>query len=219
MIVNERNRMPHEVAIELLPWLVSESLQSEEREAVLDHANSCVICRRETKELENLRESVQRVISPVPIPAPDMRNINARIDQLIDRRDLGRRLLAGIIEFFASPWRALFAAQSILLLVFATVLFLPTSPEGEFTTLTQSSDLADGHYLRVVFSPDLTHANLGVLLGELELAIVDGPSDRGVYTLTTAAANTVAARDEALAALSSNPDVLFAQPVDQGARQ
>lgn len=217
--MNAPDQMPHDVAIELLPWLINDSLTGDERDAVLGHAQSCVICRRESKQLEDLRESVKRVISPIPTPAPDMRNINARIDQLIDRQNLGRRLLARSIEFFASPWRALYAAQTVLLVVLATTLFWPATRDAEFTTLTQSGNLADGHYLRVVFSPDLTHASLGALLGELGLAIVAGPSDRGVYTLATAVANTVAARNAALTALSSNPDVLFAQPVDQGARQ
>lgn len=217
MIVNARNPMPHEVAIELLPWLINDALSSDERDKVLDHAQSCVICRRETTELEHLRESVKRVFSPVPIPAPDMRNINARIDALIRRQNLGRRWLSWIAEFFVSPWRIAFVTQTVLLVVLGIAMLWPTTRHAEFITLTQSQDLADGHYLRVVFGPDLTHARLGALLDDLGLSIVDGPSERGVYTLATENPMTVAERDAALTNLSNHPSVLFAQPVVFGA--
>lgn len=215
--MNTRNPMPHEEAIELLPWLINDSLSGDERDTVLDHARSCVICRRETKALENLRDSVKRVFSPVPIPAPDMRNINARIDALIHRQNLGQRWLSWVAGFFVSPWRIAFVAQTVLLVVLGTAMLWPTTRNAEFTTLTQSQDLADGHYLRVVFSPDLTHARLGTLLDDLGLAIVDGPSERGVYTLATDNSMIVAERDIALTHLSNHRSVLFAQPVDLGA--
>jgi hypothetical protein len=103
--------------MEMLPWLINDSLLSDERTAVLDHAQSCVMCRREIKSLEELRDSVSRLSSPVPIPDPDMRNINARIDKLIDRQNWARRSISWIGEFFASPWRAAYVAQSVLLVV------------------------------------------------------------------------------------------------------
>ena len=54
-----RESLPHEHAMEMLPWLVNDSLLSDERAAVLDHAQSCVMCRREMKSLEDLRDSVE----------------------------------------------------------------------------------------------------------------------------------------------------------------
>lgn len=217
--MNAHKSLPHEQAMELLPWLINDSLISDERAAVLSHAQSCVICRREMNELESLRDSVKHLSSPVPIPVPDMRNINAQIDIFIDRQNLGRRWLSRITEFFASPWRVAYAVQTVLLVVLGAALLWPETQDAEFTTLTQSQDLADGHYVRVVFSPDLTNANLKTLLDGLGLAIVDGPSDRGVYTLATENSMAVDGRDAALAGLMKKPDVLFAQPVNQGARQ
>jgi hypothetical protein len=65
-----------------------------------------------------------------------------------------------------------------------------------------------------VFSPDLAHSDLEELLDELELSIVAGPSDRGVYTLATANSIVTTERDAALASLLKNRSVLFAQPVN-----
>ncbi len=212
MIVPES--LPHEHAMEMLPWLINDSLLGDERAAVLDHAQSCVMCRREMKSLEDLRDSINSLSSPVPIPAPDMRNINARIDKLINRQNWARRSKSWIGEFFASPWRAAYVAQTVLLVVLAAVLLWPATREPEYSMLTQTSDLADGYYVRVVFSPDLTHSDLKELLDDLELRIVAGPSDRGVYTLATENSIVITERDAALAHLLNNRSVLFAQPVN-----
>ena len=214
-----RESLPHEQAMEMLPWLVNDSLLGDERAAVLDHAQSCVMCRREMQSLQDLRDCVKRLSSPVPIPEPDMRNINARIDKLINRQNWARRLMSWIGEIFASPWRAAYVAQSVLLVVLAAALLWPATRDTEYTLLTQTSYLADGHYVRVVFSPDLTPSDLKELLDDVELSIVAGPSDRGVYTL--ASENSIAAvdRDAALASLLKNRNVLFAQPVNGGTAQ
>jgi len=209
-----RESLPHEDAMEMLPWLINDSLPGDERAAVLDHAQSCVMCRREMKSLEDLRDSVNRLSCPVPIPDPDMRNINARIDKLIDRQNWARRSISWISEFFASPWRAAYVAQSMLLVVLAAALLWPATRDTEYTMLTQASDLVDGYYVRVVFSPDLAQSDLKELLDELELRIVAGPSDRGVYTLATENSFVITERDAALASLSKNRSVLFAQPVN-----
>ncbi len=209
-----RESLPHEHAMEMLPWLINDSLLGDERAAVLDHAQSCVMCRREIKSLEELRDSVNRLSGLVPIPEPDMRNINARIDKLINLQNRARRSISWIGEFFASPWRAAYVAQSVLLVVLAAALLWPATRDTEYTMLTQASDLADGHYVRVVFSPDLAHSDLRELLDELELSIVAGPSNRGVYTLATKNSIVVEKRDTALASLLKNRSVLFAQPVN-----
>ena len=209
-----RESLPHEHAMEMLPWLINDSLLGDERAAVLDHAQSCVMCRREMKSLQDLRDSVNRLSSPVPIPGPDMRNINARIDKLINRQNWARRSISWIGEFFASPWRAAYVAQSVLLAVLAAALLWPATRDTEYTMLTQASDLADGYYVRVVFSPDVTHSDLKELLDGLKLRIVAGPSDRGVYTLATENSFVITERDTALASLLKNRSVLFAQPVN-----
>lgn len=223
-----RNAVLHEQAMELLPWLVNNSLSDDERGAVLQHAKNCVACRREMLQLENLRDSIKCLSGSEPVPAPDMRNINARIDRFIERQNLARRSLLWVGGFFERPWRTAYAVQTVLLVVLATALLwpdipnssnTPDTPKAGFTTLTQSRELAVGHYVRAVFSPELTAAELQALLDDLQLAIVDGPTDRGVYTLATGNSKAIDERDAALIDLSQSPGVLFAQPVNQGTGQ
>lgn len=215
--MNVRESMSHEQAVELLPWLVNDSLAEQEKAAVHAHAQSCVICRRELHDLEKVRESIISARDSAPIPEPDMRNINAQIDALIDRRNRGRELLARLREVFDSPWRIAFAAQTGILIVLASVLFWPKPEGGEFTTLTEAQNLADGQYIRVVFSPDLQPSEITTLLDQQDLTIIDGPSMRGVYTLGVA--DNDLNNDTVLSDLQVNPDVLFAQPVFVGAER
>jgi hypothetical protein len=205
--------MSHEQASELLPWLVNNSLAEAERDLVHAHAVSCVVCRRELHELENLRDSIANVSAATEIPAPDMRRINSRIDALIEKESRGQLLLSSIHEFFRSPWRFAFIAQTAVVAVLATVLLWPAADEPAFTTLTNPQALPEGQYVRVVFKPALPASELSSLLDTMNLTIVDGPSDRGVYTLRLSETLTTADREAVVADLSSNESVMFAQPV------
>ncbi len=217
--MNRHEPMSHEQASELLPWLINNSLAEGERDLVRAHATSCVICRRELHELENLRDSISDASTATTIPAPDMRRINARIDALIEKENRGQILLTKMREFFGSPWRIAFAAQTAVVVVLATVLLWPQVDEPGFTTLTDPQNLPDGQYVRVVFEPTLPASDLSRLLDTMNLTIVDGPSDRGVYTLRLSITLSAADRAAIVADLSSNDGVVFAQPVPSGVQQ
>lgn len=213
--MNAPEMLPHEKAAELLPWLVNDSLDEVEKVAVLEHAHACVICRRELVDLEQLRDSISHASAALPTPAPDMRNINARIDGLINGRSWGRNLLSRIRNTRPSSWRIAFAVQSILMIVLVSLLLWPEPEYPEFTTLTQQNDLPDGLYVRLVFSPELTQSDLSTLLEEFALEVIEGPSTRGVYTLGMAESSSAEDRDKLVTSLQADPRVLFAQPVSR----
>lgn len=212
--MNAPDAMSHERAAELLPWLVNDSLGVDEKDSVLAHARACVICRRDLDDLQKLKDVMSRVAAP--IPAPDMRNINARIDALIERRGRARHLLSWLGEGLRSPWRTAFVAQSVLLIVLAVMLLLPASDDGQFGTLTDADELPEGHYLRVVFSPELQRSELSELLERFGLEVIDGPTSRGVYTLALPAGLSPNGRDELTAQLQRDSRILFAQPPLRG---
>lgn len=211
--MDTHKRLTHEQAAELLPWLVNGSLEADQREDVLAHAMGCVICRRDMDELERFSHSVAMAVEAMPIPAPDMRNINTRIDGLIDRQNSRWRWVSRLRDVVFSPWRLAFAVQTVLIIVLAAALFSQGSEAPEFTTLTQPPALADGHYLRVVFSPDLEASKFAGLLEKRQLTVADGPSESGVYTLAMLRTLTDDERFRLLEGLRSDPNVLFAQPV------
>ena len=74
-------------AIELLPWLVNDSLQPDEREVVQAHATSCVICRRELDELRALHQAIDSTAAVIETPAPDiLTQAVAAIERYLGRR-------------------------------------------------------------------------------------------------------------------------------------
>jgi len=206
-------QLTHESALEMLPWLVNGSLSGDKASAAREHALSCVICRRELDGLELFRQHFSQASESVAIPAPDMRNINRRIDDLIDRQNGWRDAFSRVKDFARSPWRLAFAAQSLALLVLAGMIFIPSSPEAEFTTLSNPAAIASADFIRVVFSPDLDEHALSELLNDHELAVISGPTERGVYTLSSDLPLGASDHERLVESLRVHPEVLFAQPV------
>ena len=206
--------MSHEESIELLPWLVNGSLSASERGAVEAHAESCIVCRRELAELEALQESIQA--PAFVVPAPDMRRINARIDAQLEHEAWGQNVITALREFFTSPWRAAFVAQSIALFAVAALWLQAGTDEPQFRTLTSTEALPADNYLRVVFDPNLEAETIDALLSSVGLDVASGPTERGVLTLRFTDAASEADRAAASDALRSDPRVLFLQPVSGG---
>ena len=215
--MNVSESVSHEQAVELLPWLVNGTLDAQERQVVFEHAHACVICRRELSNLHQLQESFSDASNTVLIPEPDMRKINARIDALVDRQNWVRTQLSRLREIFDSPWRIGFVAQTVVLIVLTTVLFWPEREGVEFRVLMQDVTIPDGSYVRVVFTPDLQQAQITNLLDKFDLTIVEGPSERGIYTLGFS--DAAEANDGLVQSLQDDPNILFAQPVIIGVDQ
>jgi anti-sigma factor RsiW len=203
----------HEVALQLLPWLVNGSLSDDEALATRDHASSCVICRRELASLELVQNEFALASEVLAAPAPDMREINRRLDNLIAQQNGWRDTLLRLRAFAQSPWRLAFVAQSIALLVLAVILLTPTPPQAEFTTLSNASVITGDGFVRVVFSPDLDNQTLTALLSEYDLSVIDGPTERGVYTLSSIVQLDEHAHGQMVLKLRGRSEVLFAQTV------
>jgi len=205
--------MTHAEASALLPWAANQSLPHAVREAVVSHSLACVSCRR---ELHNLTAHVDELSSrndAISVPAPDMRRINQRIDAHIFARGRAVRVLGRMLNFFADPWRAAVALQSVIIVIIGVLYVTPEPDESIFTTLSESASLPAGDYIRAVFSPELGTQEMNSLLQKFELVAFDGPSERGVYTLIHRGED---ARDMEATALRLRQDerVLFVQALN-----
>lgn len=100
----------------------------------------------------------------------------------------------------------------ILLAVFLVVF--PVDREPGFTTLNEPDALPAGQYVRVVFDTSLDRAAVADIASSMNLAIVDGPGERGVYTL--AAKPGTADYGSIAGSLRERTDVLFAEAVRLG---
>lgn len=211
--MNEHDALSHEQAIELLPWLVNDSLAATEKAAVVAHARSCVVCRRELAELEALRDEIGAAGTQADSPPVDMRRINRRIDEYIARRRRLPVLVDAIGGWFSSPLKVAVVVQSIVIAGLLLALVLPRGTTPAYTTLTTEAALPPGDYLRVVVSTQMTGERLAGLLERHGLTLVDGPSARGVATLTFAAAVDADGRRQIVDALAEEEDLRFVQPL------
>lgn len=208
--------MTHEMAAELLPWFVNESLDPEERDAVAEHASSCVMCRRELDELQVLHKSVAAIGAAADLPEPDMRRINARIDAQLRSEQRENALAAAWRKFSSNRLRLAFAVQTAALIVIVGVLLLPREPDPVFATLTATEPLPTGHFVRVVFDPTVADDEVSGLLSATGLTVFSGPTDRGVLTLQFADTVSTDERTVITATLQGDGRILFAQPVEGG---
>jgi len=214
--VIKHDPMTHDLAIELLPWLVNGSLEADECEAVRLHVASCIICRREVAELQVLHESIGGAAAEIEVPAPDMRRINARIDNQLENTSRASSWLAALRHIPGSPWRIAFVAQTVALLVFAVIWLRPEEIQPVYQTLTTAKTLPAGHYLRIVLDPRVELAGVSELLDANSLTVASGPSQRGVITLRFADDVATEQRNDIINKMREDARVLFAEAVEGG---
>ncbi len=215
--------MPHQRCLELLPWLINGSLDPTEARAVEDHLADCPSCRAEYEDCQGLAERVAAEASGAPVVHP------ARLDRLLARlgadetelppyRRRRPRREAIRTAFRRTPIsvRWLLAGQlaALVLALVALGIGRPApSPPAEFRTLatTSQSGSGEGRYVRVVFAPETSEAELRSLLVGLRAELVGGPSPGGVYTLALPAAPHDGPQDAELGLLRAHPRVRFAE--------
>lgn len=211
--MNTRDVIPHDTAAELLPWLVNDSLPDDEKRQVLAHARSCVTCRKDLAELESLRDTIAHDAHAGDAPPIDMRNINRRIDEDMEKRRRVPRLLEAIVDFLRDPWRAAAVAQSVVIAALLIAMFVQGVDRPRYQTLTSDTSLPPGQYLRLVVDAATETGELAELLARFDLTIVDGPTERGVATAAFAKSAGRDERLEALQRLSEHPMLRYVQPV------
>lgn len=207
--------LSHEDVVELLPMLLAGSLADAKVHAVREHLSGCLVCRREYKHESLIRDGVNTDPVATDIPRPDAARVLGRIDDYEERRR--RNPLAALVRFgHEHPLLAL-AVQAAMVLLVVFLVVSPVDREPGFTTLSAPDTLPAGHYVRVVFDASLDRATVAGVAASMYLTIVDGPGDRGVYTL---AAEPGATDHESIAdSLREREDVLFAEAVRIGGTQ
>jgi hypothetical protein len=196
----------HERAFELLPWLVNGTLAGSEREAVEEHARTCIACRREWKHQRQLHAAV-RARQTTDVSA------EAGFEQLDRELDTVRRTDGRRSRYSGAARYAVAAAAGIAVL--AVLLWftpLPQATDRTYSTLTTPA-FGDAALLDIVFAADTTAAEMQALLDQIGGEIVAGPSELGRYSVRM---RDDAADDsrlaELLGTLAADPRVRFAGP-------
>jgi len=203
--VTLRPELDHNTVYELLPWLANGSLAAAERDGAELHVRSCIVCRRELKEIERLRLAVRSQPTLHLSAEGGLDRLQRRLDREAASRPPPRD--AGYAPFFR------FAAVATVGVAFLGVLLwlAPNIPnQTGYKTLATQPD-AQRAQIDLIFDQQTSVADIQALLNAVDGEIVAGPSELGRYGVRihggSAADSEVTALVEQLA---RDPRVRFA---------
>jgi hypothetical protein len=203
--VTEPGALTHARAFELLPWLVNGTLAGPERDAVEQHARTCIACRRELKEQQALHAAA-RARRTVDVSA------EAGFDRLSSELDAAAapRRRWQLRYATAAPFAVAAAAGVAVLAVLLWFTPLPGLDADRYSTLATTPATSEP-LLDVVFADATTAAEMQALLDEIGGEIVAGPTSLGRYSVRVAKVRADDAQlRELLAGLGADPRVKFA---------
>lgn len=203
----------HQEALELLPWLVNDTLQGKERLRVLNHLNDCRVCQVERDRLQGLSSLVQSSADDLGGDyKPSFEKLMARIAESEVSADIAA--VAPVAQFDAKKPRSragmlyLATAASVLLAVGA-VMLVQLNPESDpaqsgigaetlsipTTNLTSAKKETVTHRLAIVFEQNVDAVTLRQAFIQSGAYIVSGPDADGRYVIEVVKEEQVANAD------------------------
>ena len=216
------SKSEHQEVWDLLPWYVNHSLDPAEQDFVRKHVKTCVTCRIEINQQQQLLEKIQQPdllqqVSQVSFAQLKKRmqeqsKLSAFAEQAKPRQaqKLFSHQFLGFVKYTA-------LAASLLLLAMPFMLNLPTDdPElkGDYRTLANP---AEGEHknniIRIVFAEHSAAEQIETILNGVSGHIIKGPSKNGIYEVQIGnrQANSLEI-DDAISQLRKNSLVVFAEP-------
>jgi Putative zinc-finger len=214
-----------EEAARLLPWYVAGRLSPADRERVALHLERCAVCRNDLEHETSVR-ALLRDTSVEYAPQAGLAKTLARIDELgRDAPAVPAPKTREAVRRWPAPIRWLAAAmvvQAIALGGLGGLLYHATSRDPAappYQTLSSGSPLPTGPHCRAVFVSTMTLGDLQTLLHREHLAVVDGPSESGIYTLAMSDGSEARELRTVIQTLRATSGVLFAEPAMNDAGQ
>ena len=188
----------HHAVQALLPWYLTQRLDSEDVARVEAHLASCPECRAEL-EVERRLQAAQ----PLSSERGDVERGLARMRELIRPSPPRWRPTR------ASGLRWLLGAQFAVIALLATVLLLPRSSDAPYRALGAPAAAVSANAV-AMFKPDATEQQIRAALRNSGARIVDGPTASNAYLLSVPSQGHAAA----IARLRAQPAVSLAESLD-----
>lgn len=231
--------MNHSQAQSRIAWYVNDTLASEERAQLSEHALSCAVCRDGIAATELLREVVAEVAEDEPafdvsmvhamarrLPtqrSADSESVSAQEPTQEPHQESGESPASKVVsltdrlrkrlewQYTPAPIRWALAAQVALIVGMAFLVAVPGGESGEpsFQTVSGPSLVADA---TVVWREDAPVQQINALLSAVGAEVSAGPNALGMYRLTFSGD---AAAVERIAILRGSELVLYAELVAQ----
>jgi hypothetical protein len=222
-MINVTGKNEHQKVWNLLPWYVNHSLDAVEKDRVRSHIRTCIACRIELQQQQQLFEEMQQTDLLRQVSQAAFAQLRKRIERQSIIRPFTRpsqpseesKLSSGQSPGFVKHTAL---AASLLLLAMPFMLHLPaeqSASSAEYRTLANAPENAPAHNrVRIVFADQSDPKQIGTILHSISGRIVQGPSENGIYEIQIGDRDTRPQEiDAAIAHLRDNTQVIFAERV------
>jgi hypothetical protein len=234
--MNSRSLSHHE-AWEAVPWILNGSLSEAEARAAQEHLRSCADCREALAFEQRLREAMQQPQAQPADAEAGWQRLSARLEGSLpagkqesafdeaaaETSPPGAAAIAALPRRWSANASVRWLAAAVIVEALALGVVVTASwsnhpgrqPIAVYRTLSQVDAVTPAPTIRVVLAPGVRLEQFGTMLRAAHLQVVAGPSEAGVWSLAPAEDATSIATETALRALRGNPQVRFAEPLEQ----
>ncbi len=223
--INTTSKSEHQEVWDLLPWYVNHSLNPAELDFVRRHIKTCITCRVEINQQQQLLKKIQQQdllqqVSQVSFAQLKKRmNEQSKLSVLAEQakpsqeQKLFSQQFLGFVKYTA-------LAASLLLLALPFMLNIPTDDselKGDYRTLANPAENEHKNNLvRIVFAEHIGKEQIKAILNGVSGHIIEGPSKNGIYYVQIGNRKTNSLEvDDAISQLRKNSLVVFAEPSHQ----
>ena len=221
MSSDDRSRDVCKEISDLIPWYLNGTGSDDDRRRLEAHVEHCARCREQLAQDRRLYEAMNIQSTVEYLPAPSLKRLQARIDQLeqetpakpptVTHAADGRAGQSNRWPIYMMASIAALALVMGLLVVDRLLQLRARSLAPSYYTLTAAPPKQPDAAIRAVFAPSVTLFELQSILDEAGVRIVSGPTEAGVYSL---AKNSNRPIKESLAVMRANAKVLFAETIE-----
>jgi hypothetical protein len=209
----------HRQAWDLIPWAVNGRASEQERAIISQHLAVCGDCREEF-------EFQSRTAAAIRQDQAEDEALTTQTDRIWQRLEAQVKAEAQPAPLrrlrWATPLRLLAAAalvEAVGLAALGTDVLTSHQPVAAgYRTLSAAPATASSATVRLVLSPALSVGDFQNLLSAVQMQVVAGPSEAGVYSLAPLPGNGRPGTQVVLKRLRANPSVRFAEPVETQAQ-
>lgn len=209
----------HQKVWNLLPWYINHSLDPVEQDIVRKHVETCITCRIELNQQQQLFEKIQETDLLQQVSQASFAQLKKRMEDQsrpsilagLRRPGLHSHQFPGFVKYTA--W-----AAGLLLLAMPFLFNHPMNGpdlKGEYRTLASPFEGEQkSNVVRIVFADQHSPEQIETILNNVSGHIVKGPSKNSIYEVQIGNQQTDSqVVKEAISYLRQNSLIVFVEPV------
>jgi len=211
----------HQQVWDLLPWYINNTLDPVEQASVRYHVKSCITCRIELNQQQQLVEKMQKIDLLEQVSQVSFAQLKMKIEEqpnlctFAKHREPKKDAKFPSRQFLSFvQYTALAASLLLLSLPFMLGSLVDTTDlRSDYRTLANSVVGEERtNMLRIVFSDQSDPEQINVILSVISARIVKGPADNGVYLVQVGDQHTTLQDvKNAIAYLHNDTRIIFAE--------